>query len=238
MKKVIVAHDIKPLLLSSIDVLQRTDTSVLPAATGDEILKLHITENANLIVTRDDLPGLSCETLIHTIRRGENMRAVSVMLLCGNEANRERYSRCGANAVVAWPTERATLSATVHELLNVAPRRHYRIVLNVAVDGKRNNRPFIGSSRNVSRKGILIRSAERLDQGDHLACSFFLPDGKRISAAGEVVRTVDGPETGSDARSYGIRFLSIAPDAEAAIAAFVDKDRKQGRRPPGEEAAA
>ncbi len=86
---------------------------------------------------------------------------------------------------------------------------------------------------------MLIRSAERLDQGDHIACSFFLPDGTRISATGEIVRVAGESGGGQGARSYGIRFLSITSEAEEAIAVFVERDRRASiSRTPGPEAVA
>lgn len=226
MKKLLIAHDLKPFMMTVMNFLQRSEIAVLTAATNDEILKLHLEQNAHLVVTRLDMPGLACETLVHTIRRAENMRAVSIMVLCEDTApHRERSSRCGVNAVLSLNTDPAIIAGKVQEFLDVAPRRHYRVVLNMAVDGRHNNRPFMCSSENVSANGMLIRTTEKLAVGDHISCSFYLPDGKRLSASGDIVRIID-PAPASDMNRYGIRFASLSSEAEAAIAAFVEKERQ------------
>ena len=231
MKKLLIARDLEPLMMTVMDFLHRAGITVLTAATHDEMLKLHIAENAHLLVTKLDTPGLACETLVHTIRRGEHMRKVSIILLCGDSpADRERSSRCGVNTVLPLAVDPALFTDKVQELLDVAPRRHYRVVLNMAVEGKLGNRPFMCSSENISANGMLIRTPERLAQGDPVTCSFYLPDGTRLSAGGEVVRVVK-QTSASDVHRYGIRFVSIAPDVESAIAAFVERERRLSADP-------
>jgi len=231
MKKLLIAQELQHLMLNAMNFLRRAEITVVAATTNDDILKNHITENANLIITTLDQPGMACETLIHTIRRAENMRKVSIILLCGNtKEQHDRCARSGANAVFTHPVDPGLFARKVQELLDVAPRRSYRVMLNVAVDGKFNNRPFMCSSQNISAKGMLIRTPESLSAGDHIACSFYLPDGKRLSASGEVVRIVK-ENSGVNVNHYGLRFVSISPDAELAIAAFVDKELKHELSP-------
>ena len=226
MKKLLIANDLKPFMMTVMNFLHRSEIAVLTAATNDEILKLHLEENAHLVVTKLDMPGLACETLVHTIRRSENMRAVSIIVLCEDSTHhRERGNRCGVNAVLSLNTDPSIIAGKVQEFLDVAPRRHYRVVLNMAVDGKHNNRPFMCSSENVSANGMLIRTTEKLAVGDHISCSFYLPDGKRLSASGDIVRIIH-PTAASDMNRYGIRFASLSPDAETAIAAFVERERQ------------
>jgi CheY-like chemotaxis protein len=223
MKKLLIAQNLKPLMMTAMNFLRRSEIAVFTAATNDELLKNHLAEHAQLIVTTLDTPGLACETLVHTIRRGEAMRNVSILLLCDSTpAQRERCDQCGANAVVTKPVDHVLFAGKVQELLDIAPRRFYRVGLNIAIEGTRNELPLAFSSQNISTKGMLIRTGESLAQGERIACSFFLPDGKHLSATGKVVRVVK-PATETTASHYGVRFESLAPDAEYAIAAFIDK---------------
>jgi CheY-like chemotaxis protein len=227
-KKLLIAHELQHLILNTMNFLRRSEITVATGTTNDELLKNHITENANLIITKLDMPGLACETLIHTIRRAENMRKVSIILLCENTQEQlDRCGRCGVNAVFTTPVDPGLFARKVQEFLDVAPRRSYRVVLNVAIDGKYNNRPFMCSSQNISAKGMLIRTPEHLALGERIACSFYLPDGNRLSASGEIVRVVK-ENSGMDVNHYGLRFLSLSPDAETAITSFVDKELKRG----------
>jgi len=234
MKNLLVARDLKPYMMTAMSFLERAEISVSTAATNDELLKMHLEKSAHLLITRLDTPGLACETLVHTVRRGEHLRAVSIIILCDDSpVHRVRGSRCGANAVLSLNTDPGLFAEKVQDLLNVAPRRHYRVILNMAVESRRNNQPFMCTSENISTNGLLIRTPENLEQNDRIACSFFLPDGKRISANGEIVRAVK-QTTSSDMNRYGIRFVALAQDAESAIASFVDNEiSRLSGDPPG-----
>jgi hypothetical protein len=123
---------------------------------------------------------------------------------------------------MALPAEPALLAAHVSQLLSVEPRRAYRVVLNMAVNGVYNNKLFLCNSENISPRGLLIRTAEVLAPGSRIACSFYLPDGTRVSADGDVARVVK-QGAGDAVNHYGVRFRSIAPEAEASISSFVHR---------------
>jgi c-di-GMP-binding flagellar brake protein YcgR len=106
--------------------------------------------------------------------------------------------------------------------LNVAPRRAYRVVLNVAVDGKFKNQPFLCRTENISSTGVLIRAELDLAQGDRIACSFYLPDGTQVNTHGEVVR-VAKPAGESREKLYGIRYTALAGNIEEKIDVYVKK---------------
>lgn len=224
MKKLLMAESLKPFMASTLNFLRRAEISVFTAASNDDILKLHLTDSASLIITDLNMPGMTCEALIHTIRRSETMRKVSIILICENlKEEQERCTKSGANAVVTRPIDPILLAEKAQKLLEVAPRRAYRVVLNVAMEGRHGNRPFICSSQNISTRGMLIRSAEAFNHGEHIDCSFYLPDGTRLSASGKIVRVVKRAP-GTDANHYGIQFTSLSPVAEQAISFFVARE--------------
>ena len=227
MKKLLITRDLKIELMKGMNILQRAEIAVVTAATNEEILKEHVTENADLIITKLDMPGLTSESLVHTIRLGQSMRKVSIILVCEDTpAERGRCSACGVNAVITRPADPALFAQKVHELLDVPPRRSYRVVLNAVVDGKHSDRPFLCSSLNISTHGMLIRSAQNLSPGDQISLSFYLPDDTHISVSGEIVRAVK-EASGSVDNQYGIRFVSPAPGVKAAIEAFIDKELRR-----------
>jgi len=69
---------------------------------------------------------------------------------------------------------------------------------------------------------MLIKAEEFFAQGDRLSFSFYLPDGTRVSARGEVVRTVQQGNA-PDGSLYGIKFTDIAPSVQSPIDTFVNK---------------
>jgi len=227
MKDLLIAHDLKPLMTTTMNVLRRSDIAVHTAATNDDILKFLIEKGANLLVTDTDLPGLAFETLFKIIRRGQAMKQVSILLVCDDApAQKERARQCNVNAVLTRPVDTATFFGKVQELLDIPPRRAYRVVLNITVEGVHNNRPVMCTSENVSAHGMLIKTRENLAAGDRVECSFYLPDGFRVSVVGDIARVFRADQA-ADAIHYGIRFRQFASGAGSALAAFVDHEMQR-----------
>lgn len=227
MKKIIITESLKPLVQNK-NFHFRANTKVLFAATNDDVLKIHIEERAGLIITTFGLPGLSCEELFTAIRQSKELQPVFTLLICEDTLGlRERSSRCGAHAFMTEPVDPAALARKVKELLDVPPRRSYRVILNVVVEGIRKNQPFMCTSENVSATGMLIKSEDPLAMGDRVSCSFYLPGGSKVHINGKVARTV-GPVVGSKAAIYGVQFTDMAPDSKSALENFIEQElRKQ-----------
>lgn len=223
MKNLLVAEDLKPMMVRAMSFLRRADIAVHTAATSDELLLYHLDKNAHLIATHPTLPGMTCEILCNIIRRSETMKKVSILLLCNSPHQQELTRRCNVNAVLSCPVDTAIFAAKVRELLDIPPRRSYRIVLNIAVVGLHDNRPVMCNSENVSAGGMLIRTTESLPPGSRISCSFYLPDGRRVNADGVIARAFRR-DTAFDMTHYGVHFQGFAPGAQAAIKAFVEKE--------------
>lgn len=229
MKNLLIAQDLRSSMLGAVRFLHRSDIKVHPAASNEELLRLHLELNANLIATHPALPGMACADLFGLIRRGETLKHVSILLLCDpTPLHQELARRCGANTVLTLPVDTALLADTVRQLLDVPPRRAYRVVLNIAAEGVYENRPFLCHTENISAGGMLIKAREPLAPGNEISCSFYLPGGTRVNATGRVVRA-DRKDAGADMMRYGISFLRLPAETAAAIAAFADEGRPAER---------
>ena len=227
MQKVLVAQDLIPLLTQGKSFLDRADITVFTAATNDDLLRTHIEEVVNLIVTKPDLPGTNCEVIFKIISQAQHLKNVFLIMVCEDTIlHKERCKHCGAHAVLTKPVDTALLHTKVQQFMSVAPRRAYRVVLNVAVDGKFRNQPFLCRTENISRTGVLIRAELDLAEGDRITCSFYLPDGMRVNTHGEVVRVAkQAGET--QEKLYGIRYTTIPEDMEERIDTYVKKQQAQ-----------
>jgi hypothetical protein len=232
-KKVLIAENIESLLTQGNDFLHRPDIAVFIAATSDDMLRTHIEEKVNLIITTFGLPGLSCEALFATIRQSKELAAAFTFIVCEDTpGHRERSSWCGANAVMTMPVNPVLFARKVQELLDVAPRRPYRVILNVVVEGASKNRTFLCSSENISARGLLIKTGENLGCGDRISCSFYLPGDAKVSVHGKIVRAVR--EEGSNINRYGVMFTDMSPDTRATVEAFINKEvRRNVESAPG-----
>jgi len=224
MKNLLIAHDLHPMMMSAMGFLHRADIAVHTAASNEDLLRLHLEKNGNLIATHPGLPGMTCKTLCDIIRRGESLKNVSILLLCdANPLQQELARRCNVNAVLTRPIDTGLLAGKMQQLLDVPPRHAYRILLNIAVESVHDNRPVMCHSENISASGMLIRTEETLSPGDPIACSFYLPAGLRVSASGAIIRSFKTLPH-DNMTYYGISFQSFAIGAKEAIAAFVAKE--------------
>jgi CheY-like chemotaxis protein len=229
MQKVLLANDLKPVLMEEDSFLKRGDITVFFASSNDEMLSLHIEKKMDLIVTKLDMPGHRSEEVFDIIRQSKQLSDVLTILLCEDTVTGlERCKRCGPSAIVALSEAPARLAEKVRQFLNVAPRRSYRVILNVIVEGKFRNRPFLCRMENISSSGILIKTDLELMTKDVISCSFYLPDGTSVAAIGEVARTVQF-SGGTQEKLYGVKYTSIEPGAQAAIEAYVEKEMRLGQ---------
>ena len=220
LKKVLISEDLQPILLQQ-NALTRSNIAVFLAASNDEILKIHFQEKVNLIVTRLDMPGLRTSELFTIIRQTPDLQHVSILMLRDDTiGQRELSKQCKCNAVMVMPVAADVLHRKTQELLNVPTRQAYRVVLNVAVEGKFGNKPFMCRMENISAAGMLIRTEQKFAPGTTISCSFYLPHGTRVSTQGEVVRTVaqDAQQTTD---LYGIKFTDTHDEDKKAIERFI-----------------
>ncbi len=233
MKKLLIIEALRPLFTAEPSFLHRTDIELSFAATNDDILRRHVEIAADLIVTTFNNSDLSAESLFSIIKQSPDLRKTLLILAVDDTPGmQERARLSGANVLLTLPIDRAQLVGKIRELLIVAPRKAYRVLFNISVEGKFMNRPFLCTSENVSVSGMLVRARERMAPGDHVSCSFFLPDGTRIRATGEVVRAVK-QDGGDGEHHYGIHFTEIPDEQRAALGAFIE--REQHRLAPQRE---
>ncbi len=221
MQKVLIARDLKPLLMQRDGPLNREGITVFAAATNEEVLKTHIEEIVNLIVTRPDLPGTDIENIFDIIWQSESLRVVGLLMVCeDNPIQKKRCRNCGAETILVAPLDPALLQEKVRKFLDISPRKAYRVVLNVTAEGKYRNRPFSCHTENISSAGMLIGTEIDLALGDRISCSYFLPDETKVVAHGEVARVMKTGEE-SNEKLYGIRYTTIASDIRKKIESYV-----------------
>ena len=228
MKKVIIAEDIANILKKDRSFLSRSGIKTFAAAANEEILALHKAENANLIITNLDMPGMSGDHLCSLIRSDAALRTVSIIIVCAESA--ETLKRCeqsDANAFIASPINSAVLLQEAYRLLHVTPRKSCRIRVKLNIEGTSKEKPFTGYIENISSTGMLVLSPEPLFEGDTLQCSFSLPDSSRIVAVAEIVRVIEKEEESDPFNRYGVIFPDISDNDISSIEKFVDINSSQ-----------
>lgn len=218
MKKILVLKDIKAEADKKGGILSRASFRIITANSNEKILEMHKQENFDVIITKLKSPGLDGDELCSLIRKDEKLCKVSIIMVCGNnKADVDRSSNSSANAVLTMPLSTDVLSNLVFKLLNIPRRESYRVLINVKVSGKHNNKSFLCTSANISCSGLLIETDNIFDLGNNVSCSFFLPGMKKINVNGTIVRV----NAKVDINEYGIKFDHINNEDRSSIEVFI-----------------
>jgi DNA-binding response OmpR family regulator len=219
LKKILIADSLKHLV-SGENILSRANTQILTASSSQEILSIHKSEKADLIIIDLDMPGMSGDGICSLLRKEPAPNPVKVLIAVEpKETDIKRAEQCGANTYITKPINSALFFSKIASLLDVQTRKAYRMPVKATVAGEMGNVKLTASTINISSTGILIESAHPLNVGDVINCSFLLPGTLAISVKGEVVRIIKKPA--GNVHQYGIRFTSISASAQRIIEDFV-----------------
>lgn len=226
MKKIIIARDIKELLEVKQSFFRRADINLIAVSSNEDALEFHKRQHADLIIIDPGSTGLNSEEFCNLIRQSEELRAVSIILVCPAEhAGCELSAGSRANVILTLPVPPEVIIEKAHQLLNIPKRGAYRAPISIKVEGKFSSRPFLCISENVSSTGMLFSTEKDLSTGDIIICSFVLPDSTHIRANAEVIRAV-GRHTDFDTNQYAIRFSPLNEAERRAIEAYVEQMKK------------
>ena len=200
---------------------------VFTSASNEEVLHIHKTEKADLIIARLDDPEMGGDVLCSLIRDDPELLRVSIIMVCSPKKPAvQEKSWCKANVLMTEPLIMPVLFEKAHCLLSIAQREFFRSPIIVKVKGEQKGKAFFCLSENISASGMLFGTDKVLRQGDSILCSFVLPNSTRILTDAEIVRVV-GRMGDIDTNQYGMRFLNIEVDYKSAIELFVQETMRE-----------
>jgi response regulator RpfG family c-di-GMP phosphodiesterase len=221
MQKIIIAEDLRELFEKQESFLKQAGVKLFSAGSNEEVLGIHRTEKADLIIANLDSQGMSGEMLCSVIRQSvELCRASLIIMHGGAPSDMSRISACRANAFIERSADPATLLAKARQLMTVPVRGIYRAPVGIRAEHGGRRQPSLGYSENISVTGMLVDSEKKLRTGDVIWCWFVLPDSTHVRTNAEIVRTAV-MATEHDANQYGIRFLQLGIELKTAIGAYI-----------------
>lgn len=218
MKKVIIAQTILDAIEQSSTLFGRGSIGLYPARSSEEILDLHRTIKADLIITEFSVPVMGGVRLCSSIRSEPGLKDVSLIVYCDD--NRECQAACrdaGANAVIQKPVDAFDLFSKLSELIMIPQRKDMRVLLHVSVAGRQQETTFIATSYNISISGMLLETRRELNKGDKLLCSFNILH-REVNAQCLIMR-VD--RTAAGRFRYGVTFLGLDTKTIVLIEQYV-----------------
>lgn len=224
MKKVIIAETIMRDLGSSNSLFTRSSITFFVAHSSEEMLNLHGVKKADLIIADNSLPLMGGAKLCSLIRSHDDLKSVSIILVCSDtEESRAQCRHVGANAVIAKPVDPGILLWKTSELLVVPQRKDIRVQLKVVIKGMEGTTPFFAESQNISISGLQIETDRVLKVDDQLACSFNIAHSE-VSIACTVRRM---ETTASGKYRYGVKFINCDTKSLVIIEHFVKTQAKR-----------
>lgn len=102
-------------------------------------------------------------------------------------------------------------------------REASRVDIEMWVEESRDRETYFQRCTNLSAGGLFLDRTIPHPVGTIVRLRFSLPDGgAAIETRGEIVNAADGERLG-----MGVKFLDLAEDARARLAAFVAKEKKE-----------
>lgn len=220
MKKILVAPGLKALVEKEKSISKRADYRIFTAATGEEALRVHRVNKADLIIMDLKMTGMDGDKFASLVKKDKGLREAFVILVCQNrKPDIKRCESSRADFYVTKPVNPTLLLNKVRHVLDIKDRESVRIPLQINMTAS-SRKTFFCDAYNVSATGILIETDEVLHKGDTVACLFCAPGSGEIIVHGNVVRVKIRT---NDLYQYGVNFSDLSPQAESAIEAFVNR---------------
>ena len=206
-------------------ILDRHKLEVVKVASPEMSVELARSERFDLVIYDSEVKKGTLKKVVKSIRHGKSASSKTSLLVLARpgraDAARELIGR-GINRVMLHNDPPELIAQQIAELLNIAPRvalrcstRLQTIVGDGAVE-------VIGEVVNLSSTGMLIETETSFELGEQLVLTISL-GGKQgsVTAKAEVVRQAYAERGG--VVGIGVRFISVAGDGEAKIAAVLDE---------------
>jgi CheY-like chemotaxis protein len=224
MKKIIITSDIMHAIGGRDTLIGRGNIKVFLARSSEEILSLHRTHRADVIITDMVLSVMDGVKLCSVIRSDDELRHVSIILACDDtQASLAQCREAQANVILTKPVDQVQLFSKVSDMLMVPPRQDLRALLHASVNGQKGSRSFLGVTENISISGILLETDQVLAQGDLITCQIDIV-GRAITAEGIIMRV---EQRKSGRFRYGMKFRSLDTKALVLIDQYVRGGIKQ-----------
>jgi CheY-like chemotaxis protein len=218
MKKIIIAEPIIRDIERNNTVFGRGSISIISAMSSEEILYLHGTHQADLIITDFELPFMGAAKLCDLIRNDDGLKNVSIIVVCNaNDASLVQCRESGANACIPKPAGADVLFSKMSELLVVPHRKDIRVLQRISIKSIEGDATFFAQTLNISISGMLIETDRAFTRGDRLTCAFNIAHNEVIVEC-MVMRT---DRTVSGRRQYGIKFMNCDTKSLVIIDHFV-----------------
>jgi len=219
MNKVLLLADNATVLETHRNILSNRGLHLFSATNIEEAMEMHSRENVNLIICCLKGSNTSCNDLCKKIRRHDELKNVSIIVLVPPAGSAEDVDFClrsGTNDYLKEPEEPVDLIQKVLKYVNIATRLDTRLEVRMKVEGRVEKEVFAGLALNISTSGMLLESEHAFSISQKVPFSIIIPDsGKVLNVTGQIVRT--GLSRFLDNTLYGVSFEDMGDDQKKSV---------------------
>jgi DNA-binding response OmpR family regulator len=152
-KRILVVEDDPAIRRGIVDALELDGYSTVACDRGDRGLAVALAEAFDLLLLDLILPGMNGLDVLCTLRNDKPALPIIILTACGEEADRVRGLRAGADDYVVKPFSVRELSARVEAVLRRAPEASEETI----------HLPVVGGYADVGRQEILFDDGHRVE---------------------------------------------------------------------------
>ncbi len=203
-------------------ILRRMGCTVHRLERADQAAALILGTHFDLILTRYPVEGVSLEEFVATVRsEGSPCRDSGLLVMVETEALGEvaPFLRRGVNRVVTDEAPCETMLDSIGDLLNVAPRRGLRAVVQLELWLRDGARRILTVTENVSATGMLVRGGSEFPVGSLLGFELLVPGQEPLAGSVMVARHTDRLREHVD--GFGGRIIAFSGDGQDRLRALL-----------------
>jgi CheY-like chemotaxis protein len=229
-KKILLVDDVRLFLKLEETFFKRTGCEILTAESGSQALELARKSRPDLILLDYIMPDMMGDEVCRELKAADATRSIPVMIVStsADQADIEKCFAAGAQDYVTKPINAQEMLAKAANILNIPNRVHSRIPVRLKVVGEVSGRSFSGSSRNISRGGIMVECKDKIMPQYEVSLDIpILPGDRALTLNGRVVRA-DRDEA-ADVFFMGVQFQALDPGQQDALEDFISSNERPPR---------
>ncbi|MDH3975650.1 MAG: response regulator [Deltaproteobacteria bacterium] len=206
--------------------LERTGCTVLTAKSGAEALEVIGKIRPNLILMDIYMPGMKGDECCKIIKENPQYKDIPIIFTttAGWEEAKQKCDTSGCDGVITKPFKGYELFREIKRFIKLGEREQIRVSCSSEITFIIAGREHKGKIHDISSGGLFIESKYLPQKGNRAELIFLLPGRERkIKARAEVVRVVERGSllNSEEGRGFGIHFLDLSEDAQAAVNEYV-----------------
>ena len=204
--------------------LQQRSVELVVSDDAGSALQFAARRSFELLLVRHPIMGLSVDEFLASLRSPDSESRRSFVLVLTEQASDEVLTgMTGRRLRFANSTDVDAVGAVVaEEVLGVAPRLDHRLMVEIGMPMPGGRLSRFCQVADLSESGMLVRVAERPDEGEVVDVIWRLPEVPRpIRARATVVRHTEEHEV----KGVGLSFVDLDVSTRGYIRSFVEQGR-------------